>query len=142
MFDTMFGVMIFMVWIHFLADFIFQRRTVALGKSSEMILLNEHWLIVFFVTYLGSLIIFRVSFGSDEGSGWDPVIFSLMISVVHAIQDYFVWNSYKGIRKDSVINYWEDKLFYTYLGLDQMLHITWILLVLKHFEGDIPSGWG
>jgi hypothetical protein len=52
-----------------------------------------------------------------------PFPFILVYAATHCIQDGLIWNIYKDIRCEDDINYWEDKLFYSFIGLDRTLHI-------------------
>lgn len=130
----MFNTLLFMIWVHFVGDFLLQRREVAVGKSSNIVHMAEHGTIILIITFVGSLIAFR---GASVA-----YLFSLILTALHVSQDFLIWNAYRGYRKDSVRDFWRDPLFYTVIGLDQMLHVTALIMVMKYFEGSIPYGWG
>ncbi len=61
---------------------------------------------------------------------------SLLNALIHLIIDQSIWNVYKYIKKKQLkgtnvndFQYWEDKMFWNFVGLDQLLHILTILFV-------------
>jgi hypothetical protein len=110
--------------VHFIADFICQPREMGKKKSYEPLWLLGHLAIQF---------VFFLFFG------WK---FALANAVIHGVIDWNIWRLYKlsVVKRHPQLNwndkyqqgawkYWEDHLFYTTIGLDQMLHgITLIVL--------------
>lgn len=110
---------------HFFADFILQGRTMAQKKSSHLGWLTLHLLIQFFAFWAVT-------------RSWQ---FALVNALIHGAIDWNIWRLYKtsvyfrANRMDprrvptADFKYWEDSMFYWFIGLDQMLHgITLIVL--------------
>lgn len=113
--------------VHFFADFILQSRTMAHNKSSHLGWLSLHLIIQF------------LAFWAVTWS-WE---FALVNAIIHGVVDWNIWRLYKAsvyLRANRMepkrvptadFKYWEDGMFYWFIGLDQMLHgIT--LIVLAH----------
>lgn len=119
--------------LHFLADFVLQSRKMGKNKSTHWGYLLGH-LAIQFAVFL-------------PFTGWK---FALSNALIHGAIDKNIWNLYKGlcylrlsriVKNDPRTNmqaqithfkYWEDHLFYTTIGLDQLLHgITLIYLFGK-----------
>lgn len=141
--------MMLLIWLmvlHFVADFILQSREMGKKKSSELKWLAYHLAIQFTVFCL---------------VGWK---FALANALIHGVIDWHIWKGYKIIahyrlmrRADlsSWMNgnlniphevrraekygellkdfqYWEDHWFYTTIGFDQLLHMS-TLVILAHY---------
>lgn len=103
---------------HFVADFVFQPRWMGKRKSSEPLVLLLHCLIVFAVVAAATL---------------SPVL-ALYNAVAHLAVDAFIWNGYKFLRRKespATFQYWDDSLFYTFIGFDQLLHQLFILWIFQ-----------
>ncbi len=128
--------------LHFLADFILQSREMGKKKSVEFLWLLKHLFIQYAVFRIG------LSFMGME----DSRLFALFNALIHGVIDWNIWKLYKlsvhyritrrlkglGVYgtnpKESLAykityeksceqwEYWEDHLFYTTIGFDQMLH--------------------
>ncbi len=104
------------ILVHFLADFVAQTRRMAVNKSTHWSFLGAHCLIIF--------LFFWPFFG------WK---FALCNAIIHAIIDKNIWSGYKFIRRNEDIKtfqYWNDSLFYSFIGFDQLLHITTLIFLL------------
>lgn len=110
--------------VHFVADFIMQSRDMAKNKSSSLIWLGLHLTIQFTAFWIFT--------------NWK---FALANAAIHGIIDWNIWRIYKRTvylrhrimfpGKVAIMDfkYWEDSLFYIFIGLDQFLHgITLIIL--------------
>lgn len=108
---------------HFLCDWILQSREVAKNKSKDFGDLLEHlsWV------YLGSYSVFLFC---AEASGLETLAFPLLYTFLHGLQDWFIWRFYgwiRGLGEKSTLtefHYWEDKLWFDFIALDQTLHLT------------------
>lgn len=112
------------ILIHFIADFVLQPRAMGKGKSSNIL-----WLIAHLAIQYGAFYYF---FGHT---------FALANAIVHGIIDWNIWKLYKlsvKIRNPSMdvaeaqyYEYWNDHLFYTTIGFDQMLHMGTLIILLE-----------
>lgn len=122
------GILIALLVTHFIADFICQSREMGKKKSYEVKWLAAHLLIqfVFFCIF-----------------GWK---FALINAVIHGVIDWNIWRLYKlsvGIwmknnpeheatkayATTGVWKFWEDHLFFTTIGFDQMLHMITLVVL-------------
>lgn len=122
------GLIIYLIFLHFVSDFLFQSRAMANNKSSNLGYLLVHGIIIY-ATYLVGLYAIGYEY---ETVTW----FCLANSAIHMVIDGCIWNLYKAFvyyrfpkAKAETYEYWNDKHFYTTIGLDQMLHITTALLL-------------
>lgn len=120
--------LVILLGLHILSDIILQPRWMAKRKSEHFGILAVHVMIIYMVTmpYLAYL------FGFVEG-----VRAAFFNAAIHAVIDGSIWNLYKFIhrRKDvSLFKYWEDKLFYTFIVTDQMLHVATFAFILDYYE--------
>lgn len=137
---------------HFVGDALLQSREMAERKSSDLYVLFTHICVVSFV----NLIFAGIFFDSTIA-----IKFTLLNAVGHLMIDGLIWNGYKftvvwKAKKfwkknyenlkvaDSSNNwakcyhaflpkfkYWKDKNFYTFIVLDQMLHIACFVWALN-----------
>jgi hypothetical protein len=104
--------------IHFIADFLLQRREVGQKKSSSLVHLAEH-IIIIFLCFL--------PFGAE---------FAICNAIVHMLIDACTWNAYKYSvvkrfpKADKSFPYWTAHWFYVTIGLDQLLHALTIIILL------------
>jgi hypothetical protein len=102
--------------IHFISDFLLQRRWVAKNKSSDGMAMAEHISIIFCCFLY-----------------WGPV-FAGLNALIHMIIDKNIWNAYKWFRRKEdkeTFKYWEDHLFYSTIGFDQLLHVLTLVVLAK-----------
>jgi len=120
------NVFILIIITHWIADFIFQAETWALGKSKKITPLLKHTLTYSIMWFL------PVYFMTDEL--FDSVIFVMITFITHTITDYFTSKIVskrfdKGHYGSPIPNFGA----FTIIGLDQVLHylqliITWFVL--------------
>jgi hypothetical protein len=109
--------------LHFIADFVLQPREMGKKKSEEPRWLAGHLAIQFTVF-----------------APFTSIWFALANCTIHGVIDWFIWRGYKysvisrlGITHMNMNapniaelknswKYWEDHLFYTTIGFDQLLH--------------------
>jgi hypothetical protein len=132
-------IIVYLLFAHFVADFVCQSREMGQKKSEYAGWLFKHLshqVIVF--TILLSFIV------DDPGK---VVLFALANAAIHGVIDWYIWRLYKYsviVRKpkelfDKVCDhsnkrcfkYWEDHYFYLTIGLDQMCHGITIVLLAK-----------
>lgn len=133
-------ILCYILLLHFFADFILQSRAVAKNKSTHLNYLAFHIMTQFVVLTVGLLIV------SDP---FQVVLFGLVNAVAHAVTDWYIWRGYKLLviwregylaqwRAGAIDNvtkyfkYYEDHWFYVTIGLDQLLHVT-VLIVSAHY---------
>lgn len=136
----------YLVFLHFIADFILQSREMGKKKSEDIGYLSIHLLIQFLVILIGVTPFFdrELSLG-----------IAISNTIIHGIIDFSIWRVYKFTalcriaseakefhctdveRKkwiaESARNwqYWEDHWFYTFIGLDQMLHVLTLIGIVS-----------
>jgi hypothetical protein len=119
---------------HFVADFLLQSREMGKTKSTVFKVLCEH-VIIQYLTLWAFLLFFVGPTLAVE--------ISLCNALVHGLIDWNIWKLYKWsakyriekridthlfLKADGAVvladkwEYWEDHLFYTTIGIDQLLH--------------------
>jgi hypothetical protein len=140
--------------LHFIADFPLQSREMGKKKSQESMWLLQHLIIQFFVVYMGSLFImdahiaFRLALlnaivhGIIDWNIWRGYKYSVKYRLLKTKREDVTYASptewdmaTMGTEEQYLTiagrnwKYWEDHMFYTTIGFDQMLHgITLVLL--------------
>jgi hypothetical protein len=144
----MYKLLIYVMFLHFVADFLLQSREMGQKKSVEFKWLAKHLSIQYLVMYFG-LVLFIGPVAACK--------LSLLNTLVHGLIDWNIWKLYKlsahfrimreietleiddehdAIRKEAYNNkvnnwkYWDDHLFYTTIGFDQFLHMTTLAVLL------------
>ena len=119
----------------YIGDFLFQTREIALRKSNEIKILLLHSSLLGSILFGGFFFFTKLTLS---------VILQITISysLLHGIQDWFLWRGYKERRTPRFLEYqqqgkeypyWEDKMFYDFIGLDRTLHIITLTLIMFHF---------
>ena len=98
------------VWIHFVADFIFQTDTMAINKSK-----SNKWLGIHAFTYCIPFVIF----------GWQ---YAAINGIAHFTVDYM---TSRGTSK--LWNANERHWFFALIGFDQAVHVTCLIVTLRLF---------
>lgn len=123
-------VLMYMMLIHFVADFLLQSREMGQKKSSEPIWLLRHILIQWIVFVLCLFPVLGIA---------QAIMFSTANMIIHGIIDWNIWRLYKvsvALRfpelkldpsKAKDFKYWEDHVFYSTIGFDQMLHVLTLI---------------
>jgi hypothetical protein len=105
---------IFLLLAHFIGDFVFQSRTIANNKSTNLYWLLTHGLIYMIPLLIVSVFIF-------------PFTSALLVTAINVITHLFVDNI---SGKFTSLFYKQQKYYYffTTLGLDQFIHISILYL--------------
>ncbi len=111
---------VYIFFLHFIADFLLQSREMGQKKSQEF-----GWLILHILTQFAVLLVGLWGFWGLEKS----LIFTSLYCVLHGTQDWYIWRAYKfsvlkRFKELTNFKYWEDSWFYTTIGLDQLLHFS------------------
>lgn len=137
-----------MFFLHFVADFLFQPRKMGRQKGKRSLnglkYLALHLLIQFLTFLIGLSLIWS----------WDDaLVFAVLNTVIHGIIDALIWkgyaqtiwlrrrnNNYLTDNNKKTWKYWDDQLFYVFIGLDQFLHFTTIVFLWYTIVGGGSCG--
>jgi len=126
---------IFILLIHFIADFLCQTRTMATNKSSSIYWLSAHVGVYTMVTFVGWILLFSIHDGFPNKTFGDfllrmfvtvwnyglPLV--LLTYTTHWITDFITSRITSNLYKKE--KYFE---FFAVIGLDQFIHATTLLL--------------
>jgi hypothetical protein len=117
-------ILLWILFTHFIADFVCQTHEMSINKSKSNYWLNYHVLVYSCITF-GAWIIPYTLFGMNDFNLTIMLLFPITF-VTHWITDYFTsrWTSRLWAKKD-VHN------FFVVIGLDQFIHYTTLLLTYK-----------
>jgi hypothetical protein len=107
-----------LIWQHFTFDWLLQPRWIAENKSKEYLPLFLHGCILF-IALFAILLLFSIT---------SALLKSICYVVLHCFQDKIIWTYYRAIT-DNFDKYWEDKLFYDFIAIDQTLHLTILFMI-------------
>jgi membrane-bound metal-dependent hydrolase YbcI (DUF457 family) len=116
---------LFIIFVHWVSDFVLQTHHMSTRKSSSNYYLTMHVIVYAFSTIVLWALVFPL-LGIHLSSG--PVWLAfLLIFVTHWITDYFT------SRRTSKL-YKEEKYhdFFVVIGFDQVLHYTQLLLIFNY----------
>lgn len=121
-------VVIYILILHFLADFVFQTDKMAQGKSKNWSDLISHTITYSSTVWMGIglMCISHILLYKEHYSIWFCPLFAITTFVFHTAQDYIT------SRVNSKL--WSDKkvhLFFVSIGFDQLLHFIQLLLTYK-----------
>ncbi len=134
-------ILVWLLFLHFVGDFILQPRWMAERKSTEFTVLLKHLAVISVVFTIGAVVL-------------DPMLFAtfvLLNALIHGIIDWNIWSVYKWTvvqrctrqhelpfhpTSDTLLEpqikhfkYWNDSWFYNTIGLDQFLHGATIIIL-------------
>jgi hypothetical protein len=129
---------ILLILAHFIGDWLFQTRYMALNKSKKFGVLLFHVILV--SNFIGCVVLWHHNWHSDFAG---PLLIN---GIAHGIIDWNIWKIYAKIRGDNAfeLDYHSyvngepainkesvkhDYYFYSTIALDQMLHLTLIILL-------------
>ncbi|MEO1053466.1 MAG: DUF3307 domain-containing protein [Bacteroidota bacterium] len=111
---------IFIFFLHFVGDFVFQTSQMALNKSKSIKWLTLHILTYTAVIFVGVLLIFDLQLA---------IYFTLVNAGLHWVTDFFT------SKLNARLNQMENKRwFFTGIGFDQFIHATCLLATYEHFS--------
>ena len=140
--------------LHFIADFPLQSREMGQKKSSEFKWLWDHLCIQLGIAWIG--IVTWCWFDRATDHTRFLLLYPMLNAIVHGVIDWNIWKGYKWsahkrikralikegydghvqynheyMYRTSHFKYWEDHLFYTTIGFDQLLHGLTIIFLYK-----------
>ena len=107
---------------HFLFDWVLQSRDVARRKTEDLDALVYHGMIIYIGTFLFFVLV-------AAHVGLIVAIAAFVYSVIHAIQDKYIWTMYKKRYDFYAIDPMQDSIFFDTMAVDQVLHLI-LLFVL------------
>jgi len=110
---------VLIILLHFVADFLCQTRSMALGKCTSNMELLKHIAAYSSIFLIASFL--TPAFG---------LMFVLVNSIGHAITDWFSSRIGKWFHKQGQM-YW----FFATLGLDQTVHLLTLILTYEYLLG-------
>lgn len=122
-------IVLYILFLHFLADFIFQTDKMAKGKSKNWGDLLNHTITYSCMLWLGLGIVefIRLIYNNNPTDiNYLPMYFGLITFVFHTAQDYIT------SRINSKL--WEQKkvhMFFVSIGFDQLLHFIQLILTYQ-----------
>jgi hypothetical protein len=108
--------MVYLLLVHWIADFVLQTNEQATTKSSSIEALCKHTVTYSAVWVMALALI---------GGGWMSVVFGLITFITHTTQDYFTSRWVK--------HYFDKRNYhngFVVIGLDQILHYIQIVVTL------------
>ena len=122
-------IIISILFIHFIADFLFQNSWMAKNKSSDNFPLFVHIVVYSFILLIPSFFIFK----SPELAWY----FAILNGVLHYCVDYITsrLSSYMYKTNQMGTNFLPSISFWSIIGFDQFLHSLMLLFTLFYFMG-------
>lgn len=121
----MIWVFLFIIFVHWVSDFVLQTQHISTRKSSSNYYLTMHVVIYSFATILGwSLVLPLLGIRLSSGPVW---LAFLLIFVTHWITDYFTSRRTNKLYKEEK---YHD--FFVVIGFDQVLHYVQLLLIFNY----------
>ncbi len=115
---------ILIIFIHWIADFLFQTSDMALNKSKSNYWLSIHCLTYSAVWLCCGAILYDI--GMWQCHRMDVILFTLITFVCHFITDYFTsrWTS----KLYATQKFYGFPSFFNVIGLDQFLHYAQLII--------------
>ena len=111
----------FLLFYEYICDFILQSREVAENKTKDIKALGIH---------LSSFLLLLIPLFLMGYTLSVALTFVLMYALIHGLIDMSLWGFYrKSAEKRKIKEYWNDKEFYDFIGLDRYLHIVSFILL-------------
>ncbi len=115
----------YLLFGHFIADFVFQSRKMAINKSSSIFWLSYH--VIVYTIVLGFIVSpFFIWYYNADVFLQKLIIFMLVNGVLHWITDFF------SSKLSSYFYEKSQKMFWTVVGFDQWIHNTCISLTFYY----------
>ena len=114
---------IILIYIHWIADFLFQTKEMALNKSK-----NNFWLFAHVFVYSMTWFFIGILFYKPE----QVVLFIITTFVCHFITDYFTSRWTSSLYEKKI--YYGFPSFFSVIGLDQFLHYFQLIVCYEYFK--------
>ena len=111
------GLIIYLLFIHWIADFVLQTDRMAKEKSSNNLMLFYHCF-MYAILFAGATIMYNY--------GTEGILFGALLGLIHFPIDYITSRINKRLYKKGDIHN-----FFVSIGFDQLLHMITILLLGK-----------
>lgn len=121
-------VVLYILLLHFMADFIFQTDKMAQGKSKNWWDLLSHTLTYSCIVWLGIGLMFLAQMicNNKPEVSWVPMLFGIITFMFHTAQDYITSRINSRLWKEGRIHW-----FFVSIGFDQLLHFIQLLLTYQ-----------
>jgi hypothetical protein len=123
--------LIFVLFIHFIADFIFQSRQMGVKKSKNIYWLTTHIYVYSIITFIGWGLFFKLT----PRMGFELLTLTIF---THFLTDFITsklssrfYLKSKKSKSLKEANYFEW-LFWSTIGFDQLIHATTLILTFKY----------
>lgn len=139
--------LIALFYAHYIGDWKFQPREMALAKSEKFSVLMKHVGIVSACLFFPLFVFFSLSSFSLITGIWAALVFIVINGVHHALTDWNVWRGYKQKVMDRLggdeealkafvdnREYAEDKEYIDTIGWDGLLHYTALIALFFLFR--------
>lgn len=129
-------ILIMLLVVHYLADFVFQRRADAEEKHKSVLALLSHCSWYLFITYFLIMFIMPIFVAISQieslylTDGLEISTYSLCLVVLHFATDYFTSKISHNFYEQKKIKY-----FWATIGADQLLHQIQIIVLGYLFFG-------
>ena len=118
-------IILVILFIHWVADFVFQTDKMAQGKSKNWGDLLRHTATYSFVFYV--ILPFYALYMGDKYVMWTGTQFVVITFIAHTLQDYFTSRLNSRLWEKKEVHY-----FFVSIGFDQFLHFAQLILTY-HF---------
>lgn len=132
---------VFLLTLHFIADFILQPREMGRKKSTDFDYWRWHVLIQFSVFFVGLVMWTKDPILALTIAGLNAFVHGAVDACTWRLYAWSVWKrrSKKGLpitrgELKKTFKYWEDHWFYVTIGFDQWLHISTIVVLWEMFK--------
>lgn len=103
-----------LIWVHFMADFVFQSHVMSMNKSKNLKWLSLH------------VLVYSLCFV------WCGVPFTIIVGVTHLIVDGVTSRGTKYLWQKGEVHW-----FFVLIGFDQAIHLS----ILVHLANVLPLWW-
>lgn len=125
------GMAIFLLCLHFTADYAMQPKRMSVGKIKDIKVLASHGFIHWLVFVFGLT-------GLADLNAFFGITLATLNASFHMLTDWYIWNGFRKLiveNKARTFNRWERLLFYATVGIDQLLHLSTLFALWYLLQG-------